>query len=142
MQQTYGAVNNKYHKPGSVVKLYEFSRPFPEDSKLKQIEATQEYMPHLATWAPVALGREGKVSFGRIIRTMSKYLGNMSPEEVSMIAPMIAHIARTYEINAIDTFDECAIIHCHINDEPYSCVITVMNLIEDNAHWLCRDTLN
>lgn len=137
----HGSINNKHTKfEGD--RVYNVFYPFPEDRELVQIEAIPEFMPHLMTWSPVTMGREGKVSLGRVVRVMAKYLGNMTEEEVNMVAPRIAKISREYEINAIDTYDECAIIHCHINDQPYSCVITVMNLIEDNGHWLRRDTLN
>lgn len=124
--------------------MYNVSYPFPDNDVLVQVEAIPEQMPHLMTWAPVAVPREGKLSLLFVARRLQKYFVNMLDEEVALIAPRIHYLSTFQEINDIEMYDDTAIIHCHVDGKPYSCVITVMNMIDLDVdyHWHRRDSLN
>lgn len=133
--------------------LYKVSYPFDGNDVLIQAEAIPECMPHLMTWAPVTVPREGKLGMLYVSRIIGKYLANMTDEEIALVAPRIHYLFCFQEINAIDTYNECAIVHCHINGKPYSLTITVMNMIpeieegdsmpfSDATHWHRRESLN
>ncbi|ARV77024.1 hypothetical protein PHABIO_393 [Pseudomonas phage Phabio] len=126
--------------------IYNVSYPIDGADSLVQVEAIPEFMPHLVTWSSVAVPRKGKLGLFAVNRLVKKHLNNMVEEERKLVGPMIYQLVLLHEINAVDVYDETFILHCTINGEAKSAVITVFNLIEKNSetenHLWRRDSLN
>lgn len=112
------------------MQLYTRSHTIAGNDSLVNYKSTQENIPDLMAWYPVAVARQGNMGLLTINRIIQPYLVNMVGNESRLVAEQIAMVARLHTVQAIDAYEEGFIMHADVNGENLCLVVCVLNLID------------
>lgn len=119
--------------------------PLMDDKLLFTVEALPEFIPHLLTYAEVAVERRELIlGDERVFQLLENYIENMTDEEVLIVRNQLDRINVVYGIRSIECYKDSFIVHFNMGKKPMSAIVAVFNMIDgvDSFEYAYRDSLN